>query len=139
MATTWIQLLAPVFGSPAGTVMAIDSADARLPQLLNANLAIPATDPGGTPATPPAVNPGGDLTTDAELAAALAAQKATFESRTPTVSIARNAAGRISSVTQDGVTESYTRDAAGRVATLTVGGVTRIVTRTPAGAVSGVA
>lgn len=66
-------------------------------------------------------------------------QRAALEARAPVLAVTRDATGRISSITQDGVTETYTRDAVGRVATLTVGAVTRTVTRDVTGRIQAVA
>jgi YD repeat-containing protein len=67
-----------------------------------------------------------------------AALRAAFVRYAPTASITRDAAGRISSVTQDGVVEVYSRDTNGRVTAVTRGGVTRTVARDAAGRVQGV-
>lgn len=57
MPASWIRLNVDAFGSPPGAVLRIDSADPRLPQLVNARLAVPVADPGGTPPVVPTTDP----------------------------------------------------------------------------------
>lgn len=63
---------------------------------------------------------------------------ATFAGVVPTL-ITRDALGRISSVTENGVTESYTRDAQGQIKTVIRSGNTFAVNRTPLGQIEGTA
>lgn len=71
--------------------------------------------------------------------AAMADVAAAFVPENPTLSIARDGAGHVSSVTENGVAETYTRDSTGRVATITRQGTTKTISRDSSGRVTGVA
>ncbi|NDK91023.1 hypothetical protein GYA93_15735 [Gordonia desulfuricans] len=55
---------------------------------------------------------------------------------TPGVVITRDAAGRVASVTENGVTSTYSRDATGVISGYTRGSTAMTITRTPTGAIA---
>ena len=63
----------------------------------------------------------------------------TYAAALPTASVAYNASGQVTSVTENGITETYARDSQGRVTTITRNAVTKTITRDSAGRVTGIA
>jgi YD repeat-containing protein len=65
------------------------------------------------------------------------ALKAAYAPRVTTAVLTRDAAGRITSAVENGVTVTYTRDASGRIASETRDGKTTTYSRDSSGRVSG--